>query len=167
MNIQHFQTSTAYLDGVLMTLAGDKVVIISYGTTQDRFYVTRQGDVNRCGKDGPVPGSESDFELYRLSFMEALANGGSLILRQIGVGKLQMPEALGGGTVALDYLSGAQVGPKGIRPLKADALKRLYSQGVDGAVEFRDFLSKERVRIALIKQVEETQDEGRQEAISA
>ncbi len=163
MNLQHFQTSTAYLDGVLISLEGDKVVIISYGSTQERFYVTEQGEVNRCGEQGPVAGTESDFELYRLSFMEALANGGSLILRQIGVGKQSLPEMLGGGSVQLDYLSGAQVGPKGIRPLNSDALKRLYSQGVDGAVEFRDFLSKDQVKIALLKQV----DAEQAEAISA
>lgn len=160
MNLQHFQTSTAYLDGVLISLEGDKVVIVSYGTTQERFYINEKGDVNRCGEDGPVSGTESDFELYRLAFMEALANGGSLILRQIGVGKLQLPEMLGGGMVPVDYLSGAQVGPKGIRPLSGDALKRLYGQNAEGAVEFRDFLSKDQVKIALMKRVDNEQSEA-------
>jgi hypothetical protein len=151
----------------LITLDGDKVVIISYAKTQDRFYVTEQGDVNRCGEQGSIPGNESVFELYRLSLMEALSNGGSVIVRQLGVGELALPDSLGGGAVALDYLSGAQVGQKGIRPLSAQTLKQLYTSGVDGAVEFRDFLSKEQVKVALIKQVETEQSASTPQAISA
>jgi hypothetical protein len=167
LNTDHFQKSTAYLDGVLMSLEGDKVVIISYGAKQNRFYVTEQGEVNRCGEQGPVPGNESDFELYRMSFLEALINGGSLIVRQVGVGKLQLSADLGGGTVPLDFLCGAKVGPKGIRGLSAVQLKSLYRQDVDGAVEFRDFLSKERVKVALIKQVEAERSKEVPQTVSA
>ncbi len=167
MNTHHFQKSTAYLDGTLMSLEGDKVVIISYGKTQDRFYVTEQGEVNRCGEQGPVQGNESDFELYRMSFLEALINCGSLIIRQVGIGKLQLPASLGGGSVPVDHLRGASVGPKGIRALSAAALKSVYQQGADGAVEFRDFLSKDQVKLALLKQVEAEHSEAPALAVSA
>ena len=62
MNTENFQKSTAYLDGALMSLDGDKVVIISFGSKQERFYVSGSGEVNRCGEQGPVNGNESDFE---------------------------------------------------------------------------------------------------------
>ncbi|WP_207061370.1 hypothetical protein [Motiliproteus sp. SC1-56] len=155
MNTTHFETSTAYLDGVLLTLAGDKVVTLTYGDEQNRFYINEAGEVNRCGEDGPLAGGERDFELYRMAFLEALISGGSLIVRQLEAGELALPEALGGGKVPLDYLSGAEIGPKGLRGLRADELKSAYPNGAEGATDFRDFLSKEQVRVALIKQVEQ------------
>ncbi len=154
MNTEHFQASTAYLDGALMMLAGDKVVIISYGLKQERFYVSESGEVNRCGDQGPVSGTESDFELYRMAFLEALMDGGSLLIRQLGVGVLPLPPALGGGSVPLDYLSAANVGPKGIRALRGEELQSFYTQGADGAVEYHDFPSKDQVRIAMMQRVE-------------
>ncbi len=157
MNTEHFQKSTAYLDGALMSLPGDKVVIISYGSNQDRFYVTESGEVNRCGDQGPVNGKESDFELYRMSFLEALISSGSLIIRQIAVSQIEMPAHLGGIKVPVDFLRGAEIGPKGIRPLNSTVLKSLYANGVDGAVEFHNFPTKDSVKIALIKQVEKEQ----------
>ena len=157
MNTENFQKSTAYLDGVLMSLEGDKVIIISFGAQQERFYVSSSGEVNRCGEQGPVTGSESDFERYRMAFLEALMDGGSLIVRQVGVGELQLPETLGGGVVPLDYLSAAKVGPKGVRLMKADELKKVYQQGADGAVEYHDFPSKGQVKIAMMKLLEAEQ----------
>ncbi|SIT01437.1 hypothetical protein SAMN05421760_11110 [Neptunomonas antarctica] len=140
-----------------MSLAGDKVIIISYGAKQERFYVSASGDVNRCGEQGPVPGTESDFELYRMAFLEALIEGGSIIVRQIGVDTLQLPATLGGGAVPMDYLSAASVSLKGVRALNAGELKKVYQQGADGAVEYHDFLSKDQVKIAMIKLVEAEQ----------
>lgn len=137
-----------------MSLAGDKVIIISYGTKQDRFYVSESGEVNRCAEEGPASGTESDFELYRMTFLEALMDGGSLIVRQLGVGTLLLPSSLGGATVPLDYLCAASVGAKGVRALRAEELKKLYPQGADGAVEYHDFPSKEQVKIAMIKLIE-------------
>lgn len=169
MNTEHFQKSTAYLDGVLLSLAGDKVVVITYGNTQQRFYLSEAGEVNRCGDEGALPGNESDFERYRMAFLEALIGGGSLIIRQLGVETLQLPEMLGGGSVSLDYLRGAEVGVKGIRGLSGDELKHAYPGGGEGAVAFHDFPSKEQVRIALLKQVEADNDGDRQapESLSA
>lgn len=137
-----------------MSLDGDKVIIISYGTKQDRFYVSESGEVNRCAEQGPARGTESDFELYRMTFLEALMDGGSLIVRQLGVGTLPLPAELGGGTLPLDYLSAASVGPKGVRALRADELKKMYQQGADGAVEYHDFPSKEQIKLAMIKLLE-------------
>ncbi|BBB30777.1 hypothetical protein [Neptunomonas japonica] len=157
MNTENFQKSTAYLDGALMSLDGDKVIIISFGALQERFYVSNSGEVNRCGEQGPVTGNESDFERYRMAFLEALMDGGSLIVRQIAVGELKLPEALGSGVVPLDYLSAAKVGPKGVRSMKADELKKVYQQGADGAVEYHDFPSKEQVKIAMLNLLETEQ----------
>lgn len=157
MNTDHYQQSAAYLDAVLMTLEGDKVVIISYGTQQDRFYISACGTVSRCDAEGPTPASESDFELYRMTFLEALLDGGSLIIRQIGAGLLQLPETLGGGTLPVDYLSAARVGPKGIRALRGSELQAIYQQGADGAVEYHDFLSKEQVKLAVMRMIESEQ----------
>ncbi len=151
MNTENFQKSTAYLDGALMSLDGDKVVIISFGSKQERFYVSGSGEVNRCGEQGPEEGSESDFERYRMAFLEALMDGGSLIVRQIGVGELQLPTELGGASVPLDYLSAAKVGPKGIRAMRADDLKKVYKQGADGAVEYHDFPSQQQVKVAMMR----------------
>jgi hypothetical protein len=158
LNTENFQKSTAYLDGALMSLAGDKVVIISYGTKQDRFYISSGGEVNRCAENGPAQASQSDFELYRMTFLEALMDGGSLIVRQLAVGELPLPEALGGGSVPLDYLSAASVGAKGIRGLKAEELKKMYPNGADGAVEYRDFPSKEQVRLAMLQIIDAEQE---------
>ena len=154
MNTENFKKSTAYLDGALMTLSGDKVVIISYGSKQERFYVSASGEVNRCGEQGPAPSNDSDFDLYRMAFLEALLDGGSLIVRQIAVGQLTLPAPLGGGSVPVDYLSAASVGPKGIRSLKGEELKAMYPQGADGAVEYHAFPSKDRVKVAMSKLVE-------------
>ena len=160
MNTEHFQKSTAYLDGALMSLDGDKVIIISYGANQERFYVSGSGEVNRCGEQGPVSGNEDDFERYRMAFLEALLDGGSLIVRQVSVGELKLPTELGGGVVPLDYLSAAKVGPKGIRSMRAEELKKVYQQGADGAVEYHDFPSQDQVRIAMLKLIGAEKDEN-------
>jgi hypothetical protein len=154
VNTENFQKSTAYLDGALMSLDGDKVIIISFGALQERFYVSSSGEVNRCGEQGPVRGDESDFERYRMAFLEALMDGGSLIVRQVAVGELKLPDALGSGVVPLDFLSAAIVGPKGISSMKAEELKKVYQQGADGAVEYHDFPSKDQVKIAMLKLLE-------------
>lgn len=140
-----------------MSLKGDKVVIISYRTQQERFYITACGTVSRCDADGPAPGSENDFEIYRMTFLEALLDGGSLIIRQIGVGQLQLPAMLGSGTVAVDYLSAAKVGPKGIRALRGSELQAIYQQGADGAVEYHDFPSKQQVKLAVMRMIDTEQ----------
>jgi len=155
MNIEHFQKNTAYLDGLLLSLQGDKVVTITYGTQPYRFYVTEAGDVSGCSDEGPVASGESAFELYRMSFLEALIGGGSLIIRQLGVGQLSLPEALGGGTVPLDTLCGAALGTKGVRGLKATELRSMHPQRAQGGIEFRDLPTKEQVKVALIKQIDD------------
>ncbi|WP_372737376.1 hypothetical protein [Neptunomonas sp.] len=160
MNTENFQKSTAYLDGALMSLDGDKVIIISFGSQQERFYVSSCGEVNRCGEQGPVNGNENDFERYRMAFLEALMDGGSLIVRQIGVGELQLPTELGGVIIPLDFLSSAKVGPKGIRSMRAEELKKIYKGGADGAVEYHDFPSQDQVKIAMLKLIETEKDES-------
>jgi hypothetical protein len=160
VNTENFQKSTAYLDGALMSLNGDKVIIISFGDNQERFYVSGTGEVNRCGEQGPVNGSENDFERYRMAFLEALMDGGSLIVRQVGVGELQLPTELGGVIVPLDYLSAAKIGPKGIRSMRAEELKKVYQQGADGAVEYHDFPSKDQVKTAMMKLIGTEKDEN-------
>jgi hypothetical protein len=89
-----------------------------------------------------------------MACFEALMDGGSLSVRQTGVGELELPKTLGSGVVPLDYLSAAKVGPKGIRSMKAEELKKVYQQGADGAVEYHDFPSKDQVKIAMLKLLE-------------
>ncbi|WP_210395348.1 hypothetical protein [Motiliproteus sediminis] len=155
MNTEHFQKSTAYLDGLLLCLDGDKLVTITYGERQHRFHVSVDGEVSQWQDGEATRANDKAFEAYRMTFLEALLEGGSLIIRQLGVGSVELPQALGGGKLELDYLRGAAIGPKGIRGLRGEELKAVHPQGSEGGVEFHDLPSKEQIKVALLKQIEE------------
>lgn len=166
MNTEHFQKSTAYLDGLLLCLPGCKVVTITYGALQQRFHITPDGEVSQWGEEGPLSADGKAFELYRMTFLEALLEGGSVIIRQLAVGQLNLPAELGGGQISLDYLSGAAVSSKGIRGLRAEELRRFYALGAPEQTEFRDLPSKEQVKIALMRRVELDAEAGVTEAVA-